>query len=455
MARAHASAPAPALLPAVRGFDTRVPLVNGGSVPYLNLDYAASTPALEEVAQAVEELLPWYSSVHRGAGFKSQVSTRLYEAARDAVSDFLHLPASHVAIFTRNTTDSINLLARSLPADARVLSFEGEHHANLLPWRARRHHVALPIPASPETALASIEAALAARHDGPTLVAVTAASNVTGEVWPIADVTRLAHGHGARVLVDAAQVVAHQELDIAGLDADYVAFSGHKMYAPFGAGVLAGRRDWLEQGPPGLLGGGAVRLVDRAQVQWSELPDRQEAGSPNVVGAFALGVAARTLQSIGLHRVAAYEADLTARAAAKLAAVAGATLLRSWDERRPRVPVLSFTLPGLAPGLLATALSAEHAIGVRHGAFCAHPLMQHLAGADEEAGCSPGVPGAVRMSFGLGITAADLDRFFEALGSLAAEGPRWQYRLDPRSGAYVPTPDPRPRPAVERWLDPR
>lgn len=233
-----------------------VPLVTGELRPYRNFDYAASAPPLQAVADAMVAMTPWYSSVHRGTGYKSQVSTAAYEGAREVVREFVNAPAEHEVIFTRNTTDSVNLLASALPEGARVITFLNEHHANLLPWR-RTTVVHLPVPPGPEELLASLGDAL---RDGPsagaTLVAVSGASNVTGELWPIAQIATLAHEYGARVLVDAAQLAPHARLDMVALEIDYLALSGHKLYAPYGAGILVGRPDWLEQRAPFLQGGG-------------------------------------------------------------------------------------------------------------------------------------------------------------------------------------------------------
>ena len=190
-----------ACLPAVVGADLRVPLVTGGDIPYANLDLAASAPALEDVAAHVARLLPYYSSVHRGAGYASQVSTGVLESARAEVGAFLGARPDDVVVFTRNTTDALNLLARAVPTGTTVVTWAGEHHASLLPWQRA---VRLPVPESPGAAVRGLAAALG-QLDGPLLVCVTGASNVTGEVWPVADLARAAHRFGARIVVDAAQ----------------------------------------------------------------------------------------------------------------------------------------------------------------------------------------------------------------------------------------------------------
>lgn len=442
---------------ALIGSDTEVPLVSGQTRRFVNLDYAASAPALRTVHDAVEELLGWYSSVHRGAGFKSRASTAAYEGARESIRRFVGGRPGDAVIITRNTTDSINLLAASLPPGTHVVAFAGEHHANLLPWRRLQAHY-LGSPASPELLLEQLEAALAALPHGAAarLVAVTGASNVTGEMWPIAAIARVAHAHGARVLVDAAQLAPHAPIDMAGDDIDYLAFSGHKLYAPYGAGALLGRRDWLASGDPFLRGGGAVKLVSIAETLWADLPERQEAGSPNVLGAVALGVACDTLAAVGMARIAAEERDLLGYALDRLAAVDGFHPLRVWPAEHPRVGLVTFAVRGLPYDLLAAALSAEHGIGIRHGCFCAHPLMVSLLEVSDaevhrlfdetRLGHHERLPGAARASLGLGSTRADVDALAAALDTLVADGPEWTYSIDPDTGMYEPDPDPRPLP---------
>lgn len=433
-----------------------VPVVTGGSRRYVNLDHAASAPCLVAVARAVDELLPWYASVHRGTGYLSQLSTQAYEGARRAIGSFVGARADDAVVLTRNTTDGLNLLAAALPPRTEVLVFASEHHANLLPWR--RHRTVLPIPASPDEAMHRLERALSARASGPRLVAVTGASNVTGEIWPYAEIAALAHGYGARVVLDAAQLAPHRRIDMAATGVDYLALSGHKLYAPFGAGALVGRQDWLAAGEPFLAGGGAVRYVGVDEVQWADLPDRQEAGSPNVIGAVALGVACRTLAAADLDRLAATESALVDAARERLAAVPGVVQYRLWPAGTPRIGVLPFTVRGVPYALLAAALSAEHGIGVRHGCFCAHPLMVRLLAIDPEhdaaladglrRGVPTALPGAVRASAGLGTTADDIDRLVDAVTEIARHGPRWTYHTSPDGTDCRPVPDPRPRPAL-------
>lgn len=421
----------------VVGADTEVPLVQGGTARYANLDYAASAPALSAVAERVAELLPLYASVHRGAGYASAVCTSAYEEARRTVAAFTGTRDDDVVVFTRHTTDALNLLARVVPGP--VVHLDIEHHANLLPWQTRHGLVVTARPTVAET-LDAVRAVL--DTEPAALLSVTGASNVTGECLPLADLAEIAHSRGTRIAVDGAQLVPHRRVDIAATGIDYLAFSGHKLYAPYGAGVLAGRRDWLDAAPPYLAGGGAVRNVRLDQVSWADAPARHEGGSPNVIGAVALAEACRFIERLPAGAVAAHEDALLSRLSAGLSSVDGVRVLRLWPDDAERVSAVSFVLDDCPAALVAQYLSAEHGIGVRDGKFCAHPLLARL---NPGAGDSKG--GAVRVSLGLGSTVADVDRLAGALETLRSSGPAWSYG-GPEDG-YRPLPDPRPLPP---WL---
>jgi selenocysteine lyase/cysteine desulfurase len=429
-------------LPRLLGDGTQVPCVDGRHRRYVNLDYAASTPVMAEVWEAVGAFAPWYSSVHRGSGYKSQAATEAFESARGDVARFVGARRADDVVFVRNTTEAINVLAASLPPGTRVLSSPVEHHANMLPWR--RHDVRLlPFTRSAAGLLDAVERAL--RAERIDLVAVTGASNVTGEVWPLAELAALAHRHGAKLFVDAAQLAPHRPIDMARTGIDMLAFSGHKLYAPFGTGALVGR---LGAGEPLLHGGGAIRLVTLDDVIWADAPDRYEAGSPNVIGVVALAAACRALRAVGMDAVAEHERRLSARLWSGLDSIPGLRPLRLWPGAGDRVGVATFNVDGYRDPLLAAILSAEHAIGVRHGCFCAHPLMTRLLDVPEPvaarlhaelaAGGSPELPGAVRASIGIGTTDADVDRLLDALYEIVQSGPRARYTHAGERDEYVP-----------------
>ncbi len=434
----------------VLGSDLVVPLVTGERVRYVNLDYAASAPCLREVNDLVSKVLPWYSAVHRGSGFASTVMSERYEGARATIRDFVGGRPDDAVVFTRNTTEALNLLARALPQGATVVTFGSEHHANLLPWRSGdpgRRAIHLPIPTSADEAVELVERALsklARERREPSVLSVAGASNVTGEVFPLARLSSIAHAHGARFVVDAAQLAPHRPIDMTALDIDYLALSGHKLYAPFGSGVLIGRPDWLDRAPPHLAGGGAVARVTLDDVLWRDGAAKHEGGSPNVIGAVALAAACEALLRVGMARVRDHETALTHELTVALRARSGVSLLSMWGGESDRIGIATFTARGWAPGALAAALSAEYGIGVRAGTFCAEPLLRSMIPL-LTGGAECGAEGAVRVSFGVGTRSADISRFMVALDELLERGPRWTYGMS--DGRYVPVPDPRPRPS--------
>ncbi|MFD4421007.1 aminotransferase class V-fold PLP-dependent enzyme [Agromyces sp. NPDC058484] len=407
-----------------------VPVLGGGVVRHVNLDVAASAPALDSVVAHVARLLPYYASVHRGSGYPSQAITALVDEARATVAGHVGARDDDLVVFTRNTTDALNLLASAVPGETVVLDIE--HHANLLPWRERR---VVAGRATIAATLEALDAELAARP--AALLSVTGASNVTGEVLPIDRIARLAHAHGARIAVDAAQLLPHRRVDLAASDLDYLAFSGHKAYAPFGAGALVGRADWLDEAPPHLAGGGAVGAVGIGGVDWKRGADRHEAGTPNVVGIAALARALAELERLGDECRREHERALTERLHRGLAALRGVRVIRGFDDADDRLGIATVELERGSVGLLAAALAAEHGISVRAGRFCAHPFFDRVARRSN----------GLRASLGAGSSADDVDRFLDALARLVADGPAHAYERTP--GGWCPRVDDRPRPEID------
>lgn len=418
------SAPAYAVLAPAPEESPREQVAVLGVPGQINLDYAATAPCARAASDAVNALLPWYASVHRGAGALSQRCTLAYERARQTVGDFVGARADDHVIFTRNTTDALNLLAHALPEGTTVVTFGGEHHANLLPWK---NCLRLPVPASPGEAVRSLAAALTelrrdAAEERPLLVSVTAATNVTGELWPVRELARVAHRHGARIAVDAAQLAPHRPVDLADLDADYLALSGHKLYAPFGAGVLVGRGDWLDAADPYLAGGGASARVGDAShdVRWATGPARHEAGTPNLLGAVALAAVCEALEAADRDALHDREQALLKRLRDGVASIGGVAELRIFDASAERVGIVSFAVEGRESAEVAAALGRRD-IGVRDGLFCAHPLARRLLGeAAQRSGWTAAPATALRASIGLGTTEADVDTFVTALAEIVA-----------------------------------
>ncbi len=423
------------------------PCVDGVERPYVDLDAAASTASLVEVAKAVNDFLPTYASVHRGAGWRSRSSTAAYEQARQAILHFAGRERDDdIAIICRNTTEAINHLAfrLDLVPDDVVVTTVVEHHANLLPWR--RYSTVRYVECTPEGTFEPEAVAAALREvPRPKLLAVTGASNVSGWLPPIDTLVELSHEAGVPVLVDAAQLAPHQPLPAT---ADYLAWSGHKMYAPFGSGALVGPRATFAVGDPFLVGGGAVDLVSLDEVLWNAPPEREEAGSPNVVGAVAFGAAARALERIGWPAIRAHDDRLAAGLRDGLAAIPGVRVLGP-GPGAPTLPVASFVVEGVHHALVAARLAAEWGIGVRHGCFCAHPYLLRLLALSpaETAAYRDGVrrgdhmhlPGATRASASIATGDAEIDRLLDAVRRIATgEAPPVPYEQDPATGDFYP-----------------
>ena len=442
----------------VVGRDERIPLLDGRLVRYVNLDNAASTPAFQGVLDTVQRFLPYASSVHRGSGYKSRISTAAFEDARARVGRFVGAdPERDVVLFAKNTTEAINKLARSLALDndAVVLTTLLEHHSNELPWRARPGLRTVCIRAHADGTLdeEDLDRRLREHAGHVALLAVTGASNVTGVLPPVHRLAEKVHAAGGRILVDAAQLAPHRAIDMRAHDdpghLDFVAMSAHKLYAPFGSGALVGPRDAFTAWPDH-CGGGTINLVTLDDVVWADLPDREEAGTPNVLGAIAFAAATSILEEIGFGRIAAHEADLTRHTLSRLARVPGVTVYGptgplAADPTR-RLGVVSFAVEGLDHAYVAAVLGYEHGIGVRSGCFCAQPYIAHLLRLDagERArwldlarrNDHRATPGLVRISFGCYNDHADVDRAIDALEQ-ATVGGRGTYHTA-RDGSYLP-----------------
>ncbi len=441
----------------VVGLDIKVPLLNGQMITYVYLDNAASTPALKAVLDKVNSFLPYYSGVHRGTGFKSRISTVAYDRAHEIIANFVNAnPDTNSVIFGKNTTEAINKLSYRfpLPEDGIVLSSQLEHHSNDLPWRQRAK--VIHVRATPEGRLdeSDFDEKLETYAGKISLVAVTGASNVSGYIQPIHRLARKAHAVGAQILVDAAQLAPHRLVDMKPDDdpehLDFVVLSAHKMYAPFGTGALIGPKDIFTQGIPEYSGGGTVDVVTLDEVHWAGTPDRDEAGSPNVVGAVAMAAAAKTLMSIGMENIAAHEAHLVNYALENLAQIPEIRLFGETDPQKSyeRIGVIPFNLDRFSHYLVAAILGYEGGIGVRSGCFCAHPYVVHLLRLPDEVkylwkklileGDKSKLPGMVRASFGCYNNEEDIDRFVEGLKRIAAGDIQGDYFLDRATGEYMP-----------------
>jgi cysteine desulfurase/selenocysteine lyase len=376
--------------------------------PLAYLDNAATTQKPRRVLEAIERFYTEHNgNIHRGAHFLSERATESYEAARGAVARFINAADPGEIVFTGGTTDAINLLARSL-GDAgfgrgdEIVVTEMEHHSNLLPWQAlcRRAGGQLTIVPFDDDGRLRIETLDELLTPRTRLVACALASNALGVVHPVKDIIAAAHARGAPVLIDAAQAVQHMAVDVTDLDCDFLAFSGHKMYAGDGIGVLYGKRERLERLPPADVGGGMVDSVDCHQAIYAAVPHRFEAGTPPVAGAVSLDVAISYIESIGLEAIERHERAVMEYALERLADV---DRVRIFARGAPRRGAVSFGVAGVDDydvGLVLDKLG----VAVRTGTHCAEPTMRHF-----------GVAGMIRASFALYTTPAEIDQMIDGL----------------------------------------
>jgi len=382
--------------------------------PLVFLDSAASSQKPLPVLEAMERVYrECYANVHRGIYAFSEEATLAYENARDRVASFINAPVREGIIFTRNTTEAINLVAyawgrMNIRSGDRILLTEMEHHSNLVPWQLLAQEkgaqlVYLPIT---DDGLLRMDLLDSLLDERVKLVAVTMMSNVLGTVNPVKEIICRAHAAGAVVLVDAAQSVPHMPVDVQDLDCDFLAFSGHKMCGPTGIGVLYGKEALLEAMPPFLGGGDMIRKVEWESATWNRLPWKFEAGTPAFVEGIGLGAAVDYLTAIGMEAIAAHERELTAYALERLSALLGLNIVG--PPAHQRGGVVAFTFRGIHPHDIAHMLDME-GIAVRAGHHCAQPLHRRL-----------GLTATVRASFYLYNTAEEVDALARALERIGA-----------------------------------
>jgi len=404
-------------------------------MPLIYLDHGASTHPPRPVLDAYKDFLEHsYSNVHRGRHFLSEAATVRFEHVYEDIRRFIGARGEGgVVILLSNTTQALDLAAHIMgeQAGATLVSLM-EHHSNDLPHRRRGRVVHFGVREDGTLDEEDLERKLA---QGPVkLVAVTGASNVTGFLPDIHRIARLAHAHGARILIDAAQLLAHARIDVRQDDdpehIDFLAAAGHKAYAPFGSSFLYAPRALADQAPPYIPAGGTVVWVTPEDAIYKPAPDRHEGGTPNIAGAIALAASLRFLEDIGMQAVRAHERELTERAMAGLTAIPGVRLLGHADPAR-RLGVLALTIDGVPHELAATILNREAAIAVRNGCFCAHPYLHRLLGLEDtsdlrrrlEAGEEVELPGAVRPTLGLYNTEVEVDRLLEMVERISRR--RW------------------------------
>jgi len=407
----------------IYGHDKKVPTHQGNKC-YINFDNAASTPPFKSVMNYLYREAEWYSSVHRGTGYKSQYSTNKYEAAREIMACFVGADLHHeVVIFTKNTTDAINKVSHylgNLPGEI-VIYTRIEHHSNELPW-LKFPNICLELR-NGVLDLELLEYLFATHRGKIKLLAVSGASNVTGYTPPIYSLAELAHRYGAKILIDGAQLVPHRPVNMYQPEdprhLDFLAFSGHKMYAPFGVGVLIGPRSFFKNRSPSQVGGGTVKGIGPAGVIWAEPPDSEEAGSPNVLGALAIAKASEILTGLSWPKLIEHEDALLNYTLEKLSAIPEVII---YDRsRQNRIGVICFNITGNSHYSVAKYLADSRGIGVRNGCFCARSYVRSLLNISGPKAFNKSefikqeTPGMVRVSFGCYNQFSEVDIFITAL----------------------------------------
>jgi cysteine desulfurase/selenocysteine lyase len=369
--------------------------------PLVYLDNAATTQKPQSVIDAeVAFYSHANSNVHRGVHTLSQRATDQYEAARDKVRRFINADSTQEIVFVRGTTEAINLVAQSyarprLTADDNIIVSAMEHHSNIVPWQMICAQSGAELRVVPINDAGELDLAMLAKLIGPRtkLVAITHLSNALGSITPVAHIIEMAHAQGIPVLLDGAQAISHLGVDVRALDCDFYAFSGHKIYGPTGIGVLYGKAALLEAMPPYQVGGDMIRSVTFGETLYSDLPYKFEAGTPNIVGAIALGVALDYVSDIGLEAISAHEQSLLDYATVLVTGIKGLKIIGSAQHK---ASILSFTLDGVHPHDIGTILD-HNGVAIRAGHHCAMPLMQRF-----------GITGTARASFALYNTRTDV-----------------------------------------------
>ena len=380
--------------------------------PLVYLDNAATT---QKPMCVIERERDYYlhenCNIHRGVHYLSQMATEAYEHARQTVADFVHAKEAREIIFTRGTTESLNLLATSfehfcIGEGDKVLITAMEHHSNLVPWQqmVQRHHGQLLVVPMDDKGVLDLDRYEALLRERPKVVSIAHISNVLGTINPVKEMVAMAHQYGIPVVVDGAQSIAHHSIDVQDLDCDFFVFSGHKMYAPMGIGGLYGKAEWLEKLPPYQFGGEMVDVVSFEKTTFNVLPYKFEAGTPNVGAALGLETAVRFLQSLDRKEVEQYEANLLQSAVEQLSEIDG---IRFIGEATHRSGLVSFIIDGIHPYDLGTIID-KMGVAVRTGHHCAEPVMTRF-----------GIPGTVRASFALYNTIEEVGMFVNAVKKTA------------------------------------
>lgn len=416
------------------GIDSKVKLLNGESVRNINFDNAATTPPFKEVMDTIINLTEYYGSIGRGAGHKSEISTRMYNDSRNRIMDFFNIKDKdkYTVVYVNNTTDGMNKLSKifsSNPNDIVILT-RMEHHSNDLPWRKSCNVRYIEVDETGRLKLDELEGLLVKYNGRVKCVAITGASNVTGYINDIHKIAKIAHKYNAKIVVDGAQLVPHLKINMTGNSKeesiDFLVFSGHKLYAPFGAGAIIGLKESFEKGVAVNEGGGTVEIVLDNKIEYLNPPEKDEAGTPNFFGVIAMAKALECLDKIGFDYIHKKENYLRDRLINGLKCIPGVINYGDINYIWDRLGIAVFNVEFLYHQKVAEILAKEYGISVRQGWFCAHPYCRRLMHLSEKDASlfmkdsTIGMPGMVRVSFGIYNTEKEVDYFLNALDNIVS-----------------------------------
>ena len=416
------------------GVDCKIYIEGGHKVTPINFDNAATTPVLKEVFEKIKKESEFYGSIGRGLGQKSEYTTKMYYGCRDYILNFFNADKDkYTAIFVNNTTDGINKLSSILIQDKseKVITTRMEHHSNDLPWRHKCNVLYIEVDSNGRLNFNEIETLLKDNNNEIRYISVTAASNVTGYTNNIHKIASIAHKYNAKIIVDGAQIVAHKRVSIKGdteeEDIDYFIFSGHKMYAPFGGGVIIGLKEELDKYPPALYGGGIVDVVTDSKETFLEAPEKDEAGTPNYFGAISIVEAIKILDRIGFDYIEEHEKRLLKRTIDGLSKIDNVILYGDTTNISDKIGIIVFNIDGINNYEVALALAKLRGIAVRQGGFCAHPYIARLMNVrddtlNKQMKCADfKMPGMIRLSFGIYNTEEEVDVFLGMVKFIASQ----------------------------------
>ena len=411
------------------GLDEKVYDYYGKCIDGINFDNAATTPPIKSTIEYIEEMSNIYASIGRGTGQKAEISTCLYQESRNFLLDFFNVKdkEKYVVIYVNNTTEAINRLANVLPKDPDevVLTSRMEHHSNDLPWRKRGLVEHIEVDKNGRLKIDELKNNLEKNNGKVKYVSLTGASNVTGYVNDIHSIAKIVHRYGAKLIVDGAQLVAHKKIDMSGEcedeQIDFLVFSSHKIYSPFGIGVIIGLREDLEKGNPDYVGGGTVELVEDNNVVYLPTPDKNEPGTPNFLGVMALINTLAVIKSIGYDYIEEHEKILLNKILDGLKSIPKIINYGDTENIDDRLGIVTFNIEGIYHRDVAEMLAKKKGISVRHGWFCAHPYCRRLMNVSEEEAReflenpAKKMLGMVRVSFGIYNSESEIDTFFNVI----------------------------------------